>query len=220
LKGKAAARKHSGVTPSFRRMSTIMSLFPMFLKLQGRLCLVAGAGSIAESKIESLLAADAKIRVVAPRASEKVSDWAGQRLISLKQREFRPTDLDGIFMVIAATSSRKLNETIFRNAQQRNVLCNAVDDPEHCDFYYPAVVRRGDLQIAISTAGRSPALAQRLRRDLEAQFGPEYADWINQLGSIRENLFQIEIDPERRRRLLHRIARRNVRSLFHKGEVQ
>jgi precorrin-2 dehydrogenase / sirohydrochlorin ferrochelatase len=201
-------------------MSTIMSLFPMFLKLQGRLCLVAGAGSIAESKIESLLAADAKIRVVAPRASEKVSDWAGQGLISLKQREFRPTDLDGIFMVIAATSSRKLNETIFRNAQQRNVLCNAVDDPEHCDFYYPAVVRRGDLQIAISTAGRSPALAQRLRRELEAQFGPEYADWINQLGSIRGNLFEIEIDPERRRRLLHKIASRNVRSLFHKGEVQ
>jgi precorrin-2 dehydrogenase/sirohydrochlorin ferrochelatase len=86
------------------------------------------------------------------------------------------------------------------------VLCNAVDDPDRCDFYYGAVVRRGDLQIAISTAGHSPALAQRLRRQLEVQFGPEYGEWLEQLGNTRKQLFATQIDPEVRRSLLHEIA--------------
>jgi precorrin-2 dehydrogenase / sirohydrochlorin ferrochelatase len=200
-----------------------MSLFPMFLKLEGRHCLVIGAGNIAESKIESLLVTEARIQVVAPQVNDRVADWARQKLISLNQREFQPSDLEGMFIAIAATSSRDLNERIFREAQHRKVLCNVVDDPEHCHFYYPAVVRRGDLQIAISTAGRSPALAQRLRRELETQFPPEYADWVSQLGSIRENLFRIEEDPEKRRRLLHEMASREAfaaRNSIDQGEVK
>jgi precorrin-2 dehydrogenase/sirohydrochlorin ferrochelatase len=200
-----------------------MSLFPMFLKLEGRHSLVVGAGKIAESKIESLLVTEARIHVVAPQVNDKIAGWARQKLISLNQREFQPSDLEGMFIAIAATSSRDLNETIFREAQRRKVLCNAVDDPEHCHFYYPAVVRRGDLQIAISTAGRSPALAQRLRRELETQYRPEYADWVSQLGSIRENLFKVEEDPEKRRRLLHDMASRKAfaaRNSVNQGEVQ
>jgi precorrin-2 dehydrogenase / sirohydrochlorin ferrochelatase len=194
-----------------------MSLFPMFLKLEGRLCLVVGAGRIAESKISSLLAADASVRVVAPQASETVADWARQKRVTWYRREFLPGDLHGVFMVIGATSSGETNAKVFREAQQQRVLCNAVDDPEHCDFYYPAVVRRGDLQIAISTAGRSPALAQRLRCELETQFGPEYADWLTELGSRRENVFEIEKDPEKRRRLLHGMASRKA---FQQREIQ
>ena len=102
-------------------------------------------------------------------------------------------------MVIAATNSRELNAAIFHEARQRNILCNVVDDPEYCDFYYPAVVRRGDLQLAISTNGQSPALAQRIRRELEIQFGPEYGEWLEQLGKIRQQLFASKIDPEERR---------------------
>ena len=101
--------------------------------------------------------------------------------------------------MIAATNSRDLNAAIFREAGQRNILCNVVDDPEYCDFYYPAVVRRGDLQLAISTNGQSPALAQRIRRELEIQFGPEYGEWLEQLGTIRQQLFASKIDPEERR---------------------
>jgi precorrin-2 dehydrogenase/sirohydrochlorin ferrochelatase len=201
-----------------------MSLFPLFLKLEGRLCLVVGAGSIAESKISTLLEAEASIRVVAPRATETVLNWARQKMITWYRREFLPGDLKGVFMVIGATSAGEVNAEIFRAAQQQKVLCNVVDDPEHCDFYYPAVVRRGDLQIAISTAGRSPALAQRLRCELETQFGPEYADWLTELGAIRENVFEIEKDPEKRRRLLHEMASRKAfqqREIqVHKGEVQ
>jgi precorrin-2 dehydrogenase len=183
------------------------SLFPMFVKLEGRSCLVVGAGSVGESKIRSLLAAGAKVRVVAPRASLAVAELARANEISWAIRQFRPSDLEGVFLVVAATSSSSLNEVIFREAQQHNILCNAVDDPEHCDFYYGAVVRRGDLQIAISTAGKSPALAQKLRLELETQYGAEYAGFVQDLGAAREQLFASKLDPEERRRALHELVK-------------
>jgi precorrin-2 dehydrogenase/sirohydrochlorin ferrochelatase len=187
-----------------------MTLFPMFVKLEGRSCLVVGAGTIGEPKIGSLLASGASVRVIAPRASAAVAEWARAGEITWEAREFNSSDLDGVFLVIAATSSRDVNETIFLEARQRNILCNVVDDPEHCDFYYPAVVRRGDLQLAISTNGNSPALAQRIRRDLEVQFGPEYGEWLAELGKIRHQLFASEMNPDDRRRRLHELASREA----------
>jgi precorrin-2 dehydrogenase / sirohydrochlorin ferrochelatase len=185
-----------------------MTLFPMFMKLEGRPCLVVGAGTVGEPKISSLIAAGASTRVIALRATAAVAEWAREGSISWEARAFEFADLDGVFMVIAATNSRELNAAIFNEARQRNILCNVVDDPEYCDFYYPAVVRRGDLQLAISTNGKSPALAQGIRRELELQFGPEYAGWLEQLGRIRQELFASKIDPEERKRLLHRLASR------------
>jgi precorrin-2 dehydrogenase/sirohydrochlorin ferrochelatase len=186
------------------------SLFPMFVKLEGRSCLVVGAGRIAEAKIPGLLEAGAKVRVVAPEANGAMAQWARSGAIAYDAREFEAADLDGIFLVIAATSSSSLNESVFREARSRNVLCNAVDDPENCDFYYPAVVRRGALQLAISTGGCSPALAQRLRHELEEQFGPEYAEWVDQLGEAREELFSREMESESRRQRLHELASREA----------
>ena len=187
-----------------------MSLFPIFLKLERRRCLVVGAGSVAEQKIQGLIEAGAKVQVVAPQATDRVREWVRSGIIDWQAREFEVSDLEGKFLAIVATSSRELNESVFREAQQRQILCNVVDDPPHCDFYYPSVVRRGDLQIAISTAGHSPALAQRLRHELEAQFGPEYAEWLAELGVRRRKLFASEIDPEERRRLLHQLASREA----------
>jgi precorrin-2 dehydrogenase/sirohydrochlorin ferrochelatase len=187
-----------------------MTLFPMFLKLEGRHCLVVGAGSVGEPKINSLLSSGASVRVIAPRATTVVAEWARDGSIAWEARNFNTSDLDGVFLVIAATSSREVNATIFREARQQNILCNVVDDPEYCDFYYPAVVRRGDLQLAISTNGRSPALAQRIRRELEIQFGPEYEEWLEELGQARDGLFASQIDPDHRRRLLHELASRKA----------
>ena len=187
-----------------------MSLFPIFLKLEGRRSLVVGAGSVAEQKIRGLIESGAKVQVVAPQATDSVSEWAAGGVIEWQARTFEVSDLDGVLLVIVATSSSEINANVFRAAQQRGVLCNVVDDPPHCDFYYPSVVRRGDLQIAISTAGHSPALAQRLRRELEMQFGPEYRDWLSQLGEARQKLFATDIDPEERRRLLHQLASREA----------
>ena len=182
----------------------------MFMKLEGRSCLVVGAGTIGEPKISSLIAAGASVRVVALDATVAVTAWARTGAITWEARAFNSADLDNTFMVIAATNARALNAAIFHEAQQRNILCNVVDDPEYCDFYYPAVVRRGDLQIAISTNGHSPALAQRIRRELEIQFGPEYGEWLEQLGRTRQQLFASKIDPEQRRRLLHELASREA----------
>src|SRR6266567_6339573 len=194
-------------------------LFPLFLKLRNRPCLVVGAGRVGESKIAGLLAAGAKVRVVAPQATPKVESWARSRKLRWLQREFRAEDLRGILLVVAATSSRDLHREIFRLAQKEGALCNVVDDPPLCDFYYPAVVRRGALQIAISTGGQSPALAQRLKREIEEQLPPEYEQWVEELGRKRERLFRRAIDSERRRHLLHRLASRERFERFLKSGV-
>jgi precorrin-2 dehydrogenase / sirohydrochlorin ferrochelatase len=176
-------------------------LFPMFLKLPKRPCLVVGAGAIAESKIASLMEAGADVRVIAPDATKQVRLWAKAKKIAWQRRRFQAEDLAGMFLVVAATSSREVHVEIFNEARRRGVLCNIVDVPALCDFYYPAVVQRGALQIAISTSGRSPALAQRLRKELEEQFGPEYEEWMEQLGDARDEQDAENTDPKERKRL-------------------
>lgn len=186
-------------------------MFPMFVKLEGRRCLVVGAGTVGQSKIEGLLRSGAVVHVVAPWTTDLVRTWAVQNTIHLQMREIMPTDLDGMFLVVAATPHQGLNRFIFEQARERGVLCNVVDVPTLCDFYYPAVVRRGHLQIAVSTGGLSPALAGRLRRQLEWQFGPEWEAWVEKLGVVRRRLFRRQMDPEKRRRLLRQLAERGPR---------
>ena len=173
-------------------------MFPMFLKLAGRLCLVVGAGRIAEPKIESLVRCGARVRVVAPSATPNIRQAAQAGEIEWLARTFEPTDLDGAFLVVAATSSPGLHELIFRLAQQGAVLCNAVDQPNLCDFYYPAVVRRGPLQIAISTSGNSPSLARRIREELEQRFGESYGPWVKEIGKARRALIATGAVPKKR----------------------
>jgi len=175
-----------------------MSLFPMFLKLEGRSCLVVGAGKIGESKIRSLLAAHATVRVVAPSATSAVSQWVRAGIVTWAAREFDLSDLNATFLVVAATSTIEVNDRVYREAQRRQILCNVV--------YYPAVVRRGALQVAISTAGKSPALAQRLRREFERWLAPVYAGWLEELGRARAELFRTPLQAEHRRHLLHQLA--------------
>jgi precorrin-2 dehydrogenase / sirohydrochlorin ferrochelatase len=181
-------------------------LFPAFLKIAGRRCVVVGGGPVGEDKTAGLLRAGGAVCVVAPDVTERVKEWARQGAIRWVARKFRPADLRGAFLVIAATSSPALHGEIYALAQKREVLCNVVDDPEHCDFYYGSVVQRGSLQIAISTSGLSPAFAQRLRKQFEEQFSAEYELWLEEIGNARQRLFAKEIDPKRRKDLLHRLA--------------
>jgi precorrin-2 dehydrogenase / sirohydrochlorin ferrochelatase len=183
-----------------------MTLFPAFLKIEGRRCLVVGAGPVAQEKIEGLLRTGADVRVVAPRATNRIRDWARAGKLSWEQREFRPTDLADAFVIVAATSSPALHARIYQLARKRKILCNVVDDPAHCDFYYGSVVRRGSLQIAISTGGHSPALAQRLRKQIDQEFDAEYEQWLEELAATRKRLFAKSLSPERRTLLLHRLA--------------
>ncbi len=186
------------------------SLFPMFLRLEGKRCLVVGAGRVGEPKIGGLIDTGACIRVIALQASERVQGWALAGKISLELRAFDAGDLEGTFLAVVATVSRTLNESIYREAQRRGVLCNVVDVPEYCDFYYPAVVRRGDLQIAISTNGQSPSLSQKLRQQLERQFGLGYAQWVAELGETRKLVLASDLDPQRKSELLHSLASREA----------
>lgn len=186
------------------------NLFPMFLKLEGRNVLVVGAGEVGEAKIGGLLETGARIRVVSIEASAAVRQWACEGKIDLKLKAFSPEDLDGAFLAIVATNSRGLNERVYQEAQSRGVVSNVVDVPDLCDFFYPSIVRRGDLQIAISTAGQSPSLAQRIRQQLEKQFGPGYAQWVAELGETRRLILASDLDKERKLELLHSLASREA----------
>jgi precorrin-2 dehydrogenase/sirohydrochlorin ferrochelatase len=180
----------------------------MFVKLTGRTCLIVGGGTLAEQKISSLLDTGARVHVVALDATKTVRGWADAGRIDFTLRAFADHDLDGVFLVVVAAQSADLNRHIFHEAERRGVLCNVVDVPELCAFYYPALVRRGDLQIAISTAGHSPSLARQIRIKLERQYGPEYADWVAELGVTRKLVLASDLSRERKLELLHSLASR------------
>lgn len=187
-----------------------MSLFPAFIKLARRPCLLVGAGAVALEKIGPLLAAEANLRIVAPRVREEVRRLADAGKLNVIERAWAPDDLDGVFMVIAATDNPEVNAAVYEAAVERNILCNSVDDPPHCDFYFGSVVARGDLQIAISTAGESPALAQRLRKEIDAQLPDDLGRWLAETGRLRREVLA-KVEPgEDRKRLLHQLAQREV----------
>jgi len=187
-----------------------MNLLPIFLKLDGRRGLVVGAGTVAFEKIGGLLKTGLRLRVVAPTAWPEIRQLALDGRIEWIQRSFEIADLDGNFLVIAATNSPEVNAVVYRGAVERGILSNSVDDPPHCDFYFGSVVSRGKLQIAISTAGESPAFAQRLRREINAQLPVDLGPWLDDLGRLRRQILATHPPGEARKLLLHRLAHREI----------
>src|SRR5713226_4412418 len=192
-----------------------MSLLPIFVKVRDRLVVVVGGGVVVEGKIEGLFAAEARVRVIAPRVTPAIAQWIAQGRMEWRAKTFAPADLDGAYFVVAATSAPGVNGAVFGEADARGILCNAVDDIERCHFYYGSVVQRGDLQIAISTNGKSPALAKRLRQELEQQFGPEYEVWLEWLGAARELLRAADGGgTETNKQMLHHLASKPMYERF------
>jgi uroporphyrin-III C-methyltransferase/precorrin-2 dehydrogenase/sirohydrochlorin ferrochelatase len=187
-----------------------MTLLPIFLKLDGRPGLLVGAGKVALEKIGSLLKTGVKLRVIAPRARDEVHQLAAKGKLEWIKREFQPSDLDGNFIVIAATDVPEVNATVYREAVARGIACNSVDDIPNCDFFFGSVVSRGDLQIAISTAGESPAVAQRLRREIDEQLPEDLGPWLTRLGELRREVLATQPRGEERRLLLHELAQRQI----------
>ncbi len=183
-----------------------MSLFPMFVRLENRKCVVVGAGKVGVAKAAGLLRNRARVAVIGPQATEWVRRQARAGKLTWHRREFVPGDVIGAFLVVAATDVNATNEAVFRACREHGVLCNVVDDPEHCCFYYPAVVRRGPLQIAISTAGCSPALAHRLRLQLQEQFGPEYGEWVEHVGQLRKQILAQQLPMREKRKVIEDIS--------------
>ena len=183
-----------------------MTLYPVFLKLEHQKVLIVGGGEIAEQKLEGVLRSASDVTVIAPKVNDRITSWVNEGRIRHIQQEYESGMAQGYFLVIAATDSAEVNHQVYEEGKCAGALCNAVDDPPYCDFYASALVSRGDFQIAISTAGHSPALAQRVRKKLEVEYGPEYESWITWLGHMRSALRSVLPRTERRKELLHLLA--------------
>jgi precorrin-2 dehydrogenase/sirohydrochlorin ferrochelatase len=183
-----------------------MALYPIFLKLEGHKVLIVGGGMVAEQKIEAVLRSATDVTVLAPQVTDRIRLWAEQGRLKHVASEYQQGVAQGYFLVIACTDSEAINHAVYAEARQSGALANAVDDPGYCDFYAPAVVSRGEFQIAISTGGQSPALSQRVRKNLEQQFGPEYEPWIDWLGRMRTMLRMALPRTQRRTEMLHLLA--------------
>ena len=192
-----------------------MSLFPIFVKMAGRPALVVGGGDLAVSKIEALLAAGAAVTVVAPKANARVLEWHQRCEIHWRQCDFASADVEGKAIVFATTGRREIDRNVFAACAHARVWCNAVDDPEYCDFYSPAIVRRGDLQIAVSTNGQSPALAQEIRQELEKRFDASWGEKTADVGRQRREVLATVALGSDRRAILHEQAREALQDSSH-----
>jgi siroheme synthase-like protein len=189
--------------------------YPIFLDLTGKKCLVTGEGYEIAGKLRGLVDAGARVTYVNPGAETTIEALAAAGLIEWIKRDFAAGDLDGCFLVI---TDRDDNSKIFRLAEERNVLCNSVDDPKHCRLSFGSVLRRGDLTLAISTNGAAPALAVRLREQLSQSIGPEYEELVNELKLLRPQITQSIPDFSARRDLWYRIIDSDVLDQFRAGE--
>jgi len=184
----------------------LVSLFPIMLNLDKKNCLVVGGGEVATRKVQDLLSCGARVKVVAPLITASISQWADQGLVEYKSRLFNTADIDGMIVVISATNNEIVNREIANQCRTRGILVNVVDDPPNCDFFIPAVVRRGALAITVGTEGKSPLLARRIKEELEAQYGEEYAQLVDLLGEARLIIKDLEPDIENRKRIFAQLV--------------
>jgi precorrin-2 dehydrogenase/sirohydrochlorin ferrochelatase len=183
-----------------------MSYYPLFVELDGRKAVVIGGGTVAERKIETLLEYGAVVHVISRDLTPGLRDRLRNGDIRLISREFDESHIIDAFIVIAATNDKGLNQRVSEAAKGQNILVNAVDQPEECSFIVPSIIKRGDLMIAVSTSGRSPALAKRIRETLAAQFGKEYEYFLNMMAKIRKQLLSEDISEDERGRIFHELV--------------
>jgi precorrin-2 dehydrogenase/sirohydrochlorin ferrochelatase len=165
-----------------------MTHYPIFLNLAGRRCLVVGGGPVAERKVEGLLQAGATVTVVSPRLTEKLESLANEKKLSRVAREYRAGDLAGCQLIFASTDDTAVNRAVYDEARELGVWLNTADDPAHCDFILPSVLRRGELQVAVATGGSSPALSKAVREELELYFTEDYAILSQIVSDVRREL--------------------------------
>jgi len=194
-----------------------MSYFPIYLDMARRRCLVIGGGAVAERKIANLLEAGAEVTVLSPNVTENIARWSKQNLLLLKARRYRDGDLAGFELAFVATDDAAANSAAFREGRNGGVWVNAADDPAHCDFILPSVLRRGDLTVAVSSGGNSPALARTVREELELYFTQEYEALAQLASEARRELQQrgMTVSFETWRRALSG----DVRQLLMRGEL-
>jgi precorrin-2 dehydrogenase/sirohydrochlorin ferrochelatase len=197
-----------------------MRYYPINLDVQDRECLVVGGGGVGERKVKTLLECGALVTVVTMDATESLQALASEGRIDLKTRVYEPSDMKGKFLVIGATNSEEVNEKISKDAQERGLLCNIADRPAACTFVLPAIVRQGELLIAISTSNKSPAVARRIRQTLEKEFGPEYSVLLNLMGAIRQKLLSESKSPEAHKRMFEQLLDEGLLGMIRENRTQ
>lgn len=195
-----------------------MRYYPINLDVKNRNCLIVGGGAVGTRKVNTLLACGARLTVVSPDPTPQLTRLASEGTITLKKRAYRSDDIIGMFLVIGATDDERLNRRISGDAERAHILCNIADRPEDCSFILPAVVRRGDLVITVSTSGKSPALAKHLRQELEKQFGREYADFLLLMGAIRKKLLSRAHAPEAHKDLFNQLIESDLLRLMRENK--
>ncbi len=193
-------------------------LFPIFINLRGKKCLIIGGGEVAERKIEDLLQYEAAITIVSPQVTDKIRTWVESGIITYLSREFEEDDINGIFMVFAATNNSLVNQEIAALCRKKDVLLNAVDDPLNCDFFIPSILRHNSLVIAVSTEGKSPLYARKIRQDLEKIISEEYGEFVDILGQQREYIKNMVPDIRDRKRIFQAIVDSDILELLKAGE--
>ena len=196
-----------------------MAQYPIMLDVSGRICVVVGGGKVALRKIEGLLRADARVRVIAQQILPEIKDYMQAGLLEWLKKSYEAEDLRDATLVISATDTESINQQVARDARSLGIFVNVVDQPSLCTFTVPAVLQRGELIIGIATGGKSPALAGKIRERLEEQFGPEYASYVEFLGRTRQWVRdQFPHDPDMRQRANTRIAELPLVDYFARGQ--
>ena len=196
-----------------------MRYYPVHLDIQNRNCLVVGGGSVGTRKVITLLDCGANVTVISPAVLHQLRDFATSGSIKLRERPYQSGDLDGMFLVIGATDDEELNRQISKEADRLNTLCNIADRPEVCNFILPSIVQRDDLVITISTSGRSPAMAKKLRKTLESQFGKEYGVFLKLMGAIRKKLLSTSHKPEAHKHLFEQLIAADLIGMIREGKA-
>lgn len=193
-------------------------LFPICLNMQDKLCLVIGGGKVAERKIAALLEHGARVKVVSSAITAQIEEWERENLVQTSIRDFREEDLKDVFLVFVATNNSQVNSEVSRLCRQKGILANVVDNPEQCDFFIPAVVRRNSLMIAISTEGKSPAYARKLRQELEEIITPAHGEFVDLLGEVRVYLQSHVPDINKRKQIIESLVYSDILNLIQVGE--
>jgi len=196
-----------------------MKYYPVYLHLSERPCAVIGGGQVAERKAISLLEAGAQVTIISPSLTPKLNELSLSGKISHRKKEFDENDLSEVFLVIAATNSAKVNTSVAEACRKRHVLVNVAVPPEKSSFIVPSVVERGDLLIAVSTSGASPALSKKIRQELELTYGAEYGLFLDKLAAMRRRVLEEVSDEARRREIFQAFVDSDVLELLKQGKT-
>lgn len=190
-----------------------MKYYPIFLDIRAKDCLVVGGGSVGARKVATLEKCGAKVKVISETFSHKFADLEKIN-ICIEKKKYEKKDVNGMFLVFAATNNADLNQKIKKDASLLNILCNVADATDKSDFLLPSIVDRGDLTIAVSTSGSSPAMAKKIRQDLESQFGSEYAQLLHLMGNIRKKLLSSGHGPDEHKKIFNALIEKGILELI------